>query len=449
LESNNSYSKILIILTIVSLFTSGYILNYYENAFAAESLKIVPKSLFHLYDNTYLFIFEGCTGNETIRSEDVKIISDIETVLLIDQAEDDRVLPAEECRILEVLLDALDPKSISIQVETLAFNYTINFDELPTNISFQREDVQMGFPTEISVRVTELSHSEQPLTEKQLQECEQFHDDFVLLKISVFSARYLYHQFMGDCVLLYEDPIWETEEIDRYELLSQRLAEIKQIEMELKASLYKPITIETLSMIPINTEGLYLFTFEACSGDSSVNVDNAVAVSDTEIISLIHEKREGNIIHAGFCRVMDIRILAEDPDSIRVLILDLMSPMAQIQHDVPIDQVVCREGLQLLIKNHGETPACITETTIPKLIERGWGNLLQDFHFSETIEISEPIPTEDENTSVESTTSSDTNSTSPESTNSTSTEPTNSTSTEPTNSTSADLTKTNLKLENT
>ncbi len=187
MESKNSYSKILIIFSIVSLFTSGYIFNYSENVFAVESIQIVPKSLFHLYDNTYLFIFEGCTGNEIIRAEDVKIISDIETVLLIDHSEDDRILPAEECRILEVLLDALDPKSISIQIETLAFNYTINVEELPTKISFQREDVQMGFPTEISVRVTELSHSEQPLTEKQLQECEQFHDDFVLLKISVFS----------------------------------------------------------------------------------------------------------------------------------------------------------------------------------------------------------------------------------------------------------------------
>ena len=450
MESNNSYSKILIIFSIVSLFTSGYIFNYSENAFAAESIQIVPKSLFHLYDNTYLFIFEGCTGNETIRSEDVKIISDIETVLLIDQAEDDRVLPAEECRILEVLLDALDPKSISIQIETLAFNYTINLDDMETKkLSFQREYVEMGFPTEITIRIIDLLQSDEILIEKQLQECEQHYDNFVLLKLTDFTSRYLYHHFMGDCVLLFEDPIWETQELGRYELLSQRLAELKLQQMEQKAMIYKPVTIRPLSVLELETEGLYLFTFEGCSGDSFVNVDDAVAVSDTEVISLVQEKRNGNIIHAGFCQVFDIKIIAEDPDSIRVLILDLMSPIAQIQHDVPIDQVVCREGLQLLIKNHGETPACISETTILKLIERGWGNILQDFHFSKTIEILESGPTEDENTSVEPTTSSDTNSTSTESTNSTSNEQTNSTSTKPTNSTSTDLTKTNLKSENT
>jgi len=316
--------------------------------------------------------------------------------------------------------------------------------------------VEMGFPTEITIRIIDLLQSDEILTEKQLQECEQHYDNFVLLKLTDFTSRYLYHHFMGDCVLLFEDPIWETEELERYELLSHRLTELKLQQMEQKAMIYKPVTIRPLSVLEIETDGLYLFTFEGCSGDSFVNVDDAVAVSDTEVISLVQEKRNGNIIHAGFCQVFDIKIIAEDPDSIRVLILDLMSPIDQIRHDVPIDQVVCREGLQLLIKNHGETPTCISEATIPKLIERGWGNILQDFDFSETVEISESRPTEDENTSVESTTSFDTNSTSTESTNSTSTEPTNSTSTEstnststePTNSTSADLTKTNLKLEN-
>ena len=374
---NNLHSKILIVFVIVSLFTSGLSANYYDKIFAETSFQIIPKSLFRLYENVYLLIFEGCTGNETIMADEVKIVSDFETVLLIQHAEEDRVIPAEECRILEVQIHANDPKSISIQIERLGVNATINPAELQTKISFQREYVQMAFPTEISVRATELSHIEESLTEKQLKECEQFHNDFVLLKISEFSARYLYHQFMGDCVLLYDDPVWETEEVDRYELLSQRLDELKQLQMELKNSLYKPIPIKTLSIIPIETEGLYLFTFEACSGDSSVNVDNAVVVSDTEVISLINEKREGNIIiHSGFCRVMDIRIMADDPDSIRVLILDLMSPLAQMKHGTPVDLILCKEGLQLMIKNHGETPACISNATVPKLIERGWGMLL-------------------------------------------------------------------------
>jgi len=429
LESNNSY-KILIIFSIVLLFTSGYILNYSENVFAAEPFQIIPKSLFHLYDNTYLFIFEGCTGMESISSKEVKIISDIETVLLIEHSEKDRVLEPEECILLKVILDALDPKSISIQVESLAFNYTINLDDLERKkIPFQREYVQMGFPTEITIRTIDLLQSDEILTEAQLQECEQHYDNFVLLKLSDFTSRYLYHKFMGDCVLLFEDPIWETgetsetgetgvtgvtgitgvtgvtEELDRYELLSQRLAELKLQQMELKAVIYKPITITPLSVIELVTDGMYLFTFEACSGDSFVNLDDAVAASDTEVISLVQRKLNSNIIPVGVCIVFEIKIMADDPDSIRVLIPDLLPPKAQIQDDAPVDQVVCREGLQLMIKNHGQTPACISESTIPKLIERGWGYILQDFDFS-----------------VESTTSSDTNSTSTESTNSTSTD---------------------------
>jgi len=256
---------------------------------------------------------------------------------------------------------------------------------------------------------------------------------------------------MGDCVLLFEDSIWKTEALERYELLGERLEDLKLQQMKQKAMIYKPVTIRTLSVLELETEGLYLFTFEACSGNSSVRVDDAIAVSDTEIISLVAKKMTGNIIHEGFCRVFDIKILANDPNSIRVLILDLMAPLVQTKHGTPIDQIVCAEGQELMIKNNGETPACINEATIPKLIERGWGNLFQYFSFSEPVEISEPIHTEDENaidsttdtnaTSTESTNSTSTESTnftSTESTNSTSTDPTNSTSTEPTNSTSAD-----------
>jgi hypothetical protein len=439
LEGNNSYTKILIILTTVSLFTSGPVLNYYENAFAVEPLKIVPKSLFYLYDNTYLFIFEVCAGNKTINSKDVKIVSDIETVFLIDQAEGDRVLPSKKCRILKVLINTLDPNSISIQIESLAFNFTINADAMERKkLSFKREYVKMGFPTEISIRIIDLLQSDEPLTKKQLQECEQHYDNYVSLKLSDFTSRYLYHHFIGDCVLLFEDPIWKTDELERYELLSKRLAEIKLQQMELKAMIYKPVSIRTLSVLEIGTEGLYLFTFEGCSGDSFVNVDDAVVVSDTQVISLVEKKRGGNIIHAGFCKVFDIKIMAKDPDSILVLILDLMSPIDQMKNGTPVNQVVCKEGLELMIKNHRETPACINKSTIPQLIERGWGNILQDFHFSETVQVPEPILPEDGNTLVESTTSD---------TNSTTTESTNSTTTESTNSTSVDLIKTNLKFE--
>ncbi len=43
----------------------------------------------------------------------------------------------------------------------------------------------------------------------------------------------------------------------------------------------------------------------------------------------------------------------------------------------PVNDILCKEGFQLIIKTEDYTPACVTSTTFQKLIERGWGESLQ------------------------------------------------------------------------
>jgi len=293
--------------------------NYSNESFAEKSLVINPKSLIHMQDNVYLLIFEGCTGSESILIDELEIVSDTETLLLVEYAEG-RDIPPQECRFLEVQIQAEDSSSITIVVESLGISHSIDPKELQKDaLSYARADVQMGFPTQITIRVSDLSHSHEPLTHEQIQECENAHNDFVTLALGEFAARYFYHNFVGDCIMLFEDPIWETEGEDRYEILSQRLTEMKQSLKEQEEILSKPITIRSLSTIELE-QGLYLYTFEGCSGSNSVNVDHVVVASDTEVFSLVTEKRERNIIPPGFCRVLDIKIKADDPDTIRVMI---------------------------------------------------------------------------------------------------------------------------------
>ena len=329
-----------------------------------KSLVIDPKSLIYLQDNTYLLIFEGCTGSEPISADEIKIVSDTETLLLVQHAEKGRVIQPEECVVLEVQIKAEDPSSIMFVSEILGISQSIDPENLEKDtLSYGKVDVQMGIPPQISIRTSDLSHSPDPLTREQIQKCENTHNDFANLTSSEFGARYLYHNFVGDCIMLFEDPIWETEEEDRYEMLSLRLMEIKQSLKEQEELLSKPITIRTLSIIKLEP-GLYLYTFEACSGSHSVNVDDAVIASDTEVFSLISEKRVGNVIPPEFCRVMDIKIGANNPDTIRVMIPSMamenamdqpmehgmeeqmkkgphMSPRAQMKHDTSADEVVC------------------------------------------------------------------------------------------------------------
>lgn len=214
---------------IIPLFTSVFMVNYSNESFAEKSLVINPRSLIHMQDNVYLLIFQGCTGSESIMIDELKIVSDTETLLLVEY-DQGRAIPPQECRFLQVLIQAEDSSSITIVVESLGISHSIDPKELQKDaLSYARVDVQMGFPTQITIRVSDLSHSPEPLTHEQIQECENAHNDFVTLALGEFGARYLYHNFVGDCIMLFEDPIWETEGEDRYEILSQRLTEMKQL----------------------------------------------------------------------------------------------------------------------------------------------------------------------------------------------------------------------------
>ena len=140
-----------------------------------------------------------------------------------------------------------------------------------------------------------------------------------------------------------------------------------------------------------------MYTFEGCTGSHSVNVDDAVIASDAEVFSLVNEKRDGNIIQPGFCRVLDIKIKADNPDTIRVIIPSMvmentmgqsmehglgeqmkkgsqMSPRAQMKHGIASGDVQCREGFELVMKNSDGSAACINSHSVEKLIQRGWAS---------------------------------------------------------------------------
>jgi hypothetical protein len=49
----------------------------------------------------------------------------------------------------------------------------------------------------------------------------------------------------------------------------------------------------------------------------------------------------------------------------------IFSPIKQFNSGVPFDEIYCKTGL-MLIQKHDGSPACVTEQTKQKLIERGW-----------------------------------------------------------------------------
>jgi len=375
--NNTVIKKIILLFTMIPLFTSAFTINYFDDAFAAvEDFSVDPKSLFHLRDDIYLLIFQGCTGRNEINTDEISIVSDTDKVSLRDQAEEDRVIPANECPILEVLIHADDPYSISIEIESLGIKIPIDPDELSEeSLDFHRADLTVQPLPQTLIRKHNLSHIDMLLTEKQLQECESVHDDYSILPLKVFSTRYLYHNFMGDCVLLFDDPIWEVNATDRYDQLAKTLEELKQQKAELMREPSKPYTVDTLSVIESVTEGSYIFTFEACAGKHPIGVGDVMISSDTEVISLIPKIQKGSVIPLGVCKVMHINIKAEDLNSISIF-APHKSPRAQMKQGIPVHDVVCKEGLELIKKTRDGSAACVSEYAASKLVERGWGEFL-------------------------------------------------------------------------
>ena len=101
-----------------------------------------------------------------------------------------------------------------------------------------------------------------PLTESQIKECESINDDFVSLTDLDFYNRYQLHKFSGNCVMLYEDSLWDYDGSDRYEKLSQLSAELTQErETELKQS-RENFYINSRSVTGLQIPGTFLFEFE-------------------------------------------------------------------------------------------------------------------------------------------------------------------------------------------
>jgi len=242
----------------------------------------------------------------------------------------------------------------------------------------------------ISIQNNDLPYSLEPLTENQLEECENFYEEYTTLEESVFNQRYLYHKFVGNCVMLYNDPVWETEGDDRYEKLSDKLSTLVTMrEAERIQEKSQVMFLDVISILELQIEGSYLVKFEGCSGNKHLSLGDIVITSDAETVSAAPPGAESRIISPGRCGTAEIQIRADNPDSITVVVpsmaiekvmamggFTLMSPIAQMEHGTDANAVVCKEGLQLMIKSSNGLASCVKTTSVDRLVERGWGSLV-------------------------------------------------------------------------
>jgi hypothetical protein len=111
---------------------------------------IESKSLTELQiPGTFLFKFNGCTGDQQINAADISVVSDKESVLLTKFVGETREIPPGVCNVLETQIRANDPNSIKIVIPSLDVEIPAKIveskDKMETmKISSPRKQMQNG-----------------------------------------------------------------------------------------------------------------------------------------------------------------------------------------------------------------------------------------------------------------------------------------------------------------
>jgi len=197
--------------------------------------------------------------------------------------------------------------------------------------------------------------------------------------------------------MLYEDSLWDYDSSDRYEKLSERSSELTQErETKLKQS-HENFYIDSRSVTELQIPGTFLYEFQGCTGDQTINASDISIVSDKETILLTKFGTEDRIILPGSCNLIEVQIRADDPSSIKAVIsglkipvkldelekevepsnveeLQIMpkSPRSQILSGIAPTEVACKENFVLMVRESGN-PACLTPASYLRSVDRGWG----------------------------------------------------------------------------
>ncbi|MCV0411749.1 hypothetical protein [Nitrosarchaeum sp.] len=65
------------------------------------------------------------------------------------------------------------------------------------------------------------------------------------------------------------------------------------------------------------------------------------------------------------------QVMEDEEETMEDVVPSILSPLKQIKEGIAPENIVCKEGLELIFKISGQ-PACIQATSVEKLIAWGW-----------------------------------------------------------------------------
>jgi len=207
-------------------------------------------------------------------------------------------------------------------VDTRKTNITAFFFLLITlfvssfTISLPQQSFASEESNEIPMQKNDLLYVTMPLTKKSLEECENIYNDYSNFVKNTFIGKYINHEFVGNCVMLFDDPIWDHQGADRYEKLSEQLSNLVDERIPKQVLM----TIEPHLILKLSIPQTYLISYNACTLDRSVRASALIVASDTEFVSTIGVSEYNFVIPPNYCNVHEVNISASDPNTIRQLI---------------------------------------------------------------------------------------------------------------------------------
>ena len=176
---------------------------------------------------------------------------------------------------------------------------------------------------EIAIQKDDLFYVTTPLTKKSLEECENIYNDYSNFGENTFIRKYINHEFVGNCVMLFDDPIWDHLGADRYDKLSEQLSNLVDERIPKQVLM----TIEPHLILKLSIPQTYLISYNACTLDRAVRASTLIVASDTEFVSTIGVAEYNFVIPPNYCNVHEINISASDPNTIRILIPSAKVPL--------------------------------------------------------------------------------------------------------------------------
>jgi len=131
------------------------------------------------------------------------------------------------------------------------------------------------------------------------------------------------------------------------------------------------VDVNLAEVQPYDTKLVYEATLDSDVTFVQVQVKGLLSNPSFAQKSFDLKECEGNVVVFSEPEKSILSVIEQTP--LISSLLEHISPRNQVAIGVSPDSVICKEGLELILKASTGSPACVTHETLEKLVQRGWG----------------------------------------------------------------------------